>query len=325
MKTLINLTTDPCDLDRFASREELLALLEEDGIELSCYGEDTRGIVPPECVKGLHMNCLPFWLDFWRGDRAACLKELGDDQTIRSVFGGETPDALLRRYHKDLLNARRYGAEYVVFHVCDGSIEETFTGRSRHSDAEVIDAAADLLNELFSGTEEGPWLLLENLWYAGHRFIEPEMTARLLDRIRYRKTGLMLDTGHLLHTRLDLSSQEEGVRYVHEMLDRHGALAGRIRGVHLNQSLTGERIAQMQAYPPVLPAGYRERTELLFYYVFSIDLHRPFTCEGVPELIERIGPEYLTFELISGSLEEHRSLLKEQRAVFCNKPYLFTH
>ena len=105
MKTLINLSTDPSDMNRFASREDLLTLLEGDGIELACYGEDTRGIVPQERVTGLHMNCLPYWLDFWHGDRAACLKEFGDEQTIRSVFGGETPDALLGHYQKDLLNA----------------------------------------------------------------------------------------------------------------------------------------------------------------------------------------------------------------------------
>ena len=316
MKTQINLTTDPCDLERFGSRGELLTLLGDDGIELTCYGEDERGIIPSERVTGVHMNCLPYWFDFWRGDRARCLTEFWDAQTIRDVFGGESPDALLMHYRRDIRNAERYGAEYLVFHVCDGSIEETFTGRSRHTDAEVIDAAAELLNELFPDNAEGPWLLLENLWYAGHRFTDPEMTARLLERVHYRKTGLMLDTGHLLHTRIALSTQEEGVRYIHEMLDLHGPLAERIRGVHLHQSLTGERIAQTQANPPELPSGYTERCEQLFHYVFSVDLHRPFTCGSVPNLIERIDPDYLTYELISRNLEEHRAMLREQRAVF---------
>ena len=106
------------------------------------------------------------------------------------------------------------------------------------------------------------------------------------------------------------------MRYIHEMLDLHGPLAERIRGVHLNQSLTGARIAETQMNPPKLPRSYRERTEKLFYYVFSIDLHRPFICEGVAELIGRIRPDYLTYELISSDLEEHRALLKEQRSVF---------
>ena len=316
MKTQVNLTTTCCDLDRFASCGELLDLLQGDGIELTCYEDDVRGIVPADRVTGLHMSCLPYWFDFWRGDRKACLEEFDDAKTVRAVFGGETPDALIRHYRKDLEHAREYGAEYLVFHVCDGSIEETFTGRARHTDAAVIDAAAELLNELFKDVQDGPWLLLENLWYAGHRFTDPEMTARLLDRVRYPKTGLMLDTGHLLHTNLALRTQEEGVRYIHEMLDRHGDLVKRIRGVHLNQSLTGECMAQTQANPPKLAKTYRERSEQLFRYVFSVDLHQPFTCPGVKELIERIAPDYLTYELISRDLEEHRRLLKEQRFVF---------
>ena len=316
MKTQINLTTSCCDLDRFASRDVLLDLLGDDGIELTCYEDDIRNIVPVSRVIGLHMSCQPYWLDFWRGDRAACLRELDNAETIRAIFGGETPDALIAHDRRDLAHVKHYGAEYMVFHVCDGSIEETFTGQSRHTDVEVIDAAAELLNELFKNVTDGPWLLLENLWYAGHRFTDPEMTARLLDRVRYPKTGLMLDTGHLLHTNLDLRTQEEGVRYIHEMLDRHGDLAKRIRGVHLNQSLTGSRMKAMQANPPKLAKSYRERSEQLFYYVFSIDLHQPFTCSGVKELIERIAPEYLTYELISRDLDEHRRLLKEQRAVF---------
>ena len=316
MKTQINLTTSSCDLDRFADRETLLELLDGDGIELTCFEDDVRSIVPAERVRGIHMSCLPCWFDFWRGDTAACLREFDRIETVRAVFGGETPDALLAHYRRDLELARRYGAEYLVFHVCDGTARETFTGKSLHSDEDVIDASAELLNELMRDVTDGPWLLLENLWYAGHRFTDPAMTARLLERVHYPKTGLMLDTGHLLHTNLDLKTQEEGVRYIHRMLDRHGSLAERIVGVHLNQSLTGARMKATQANPPKLPDTYEARSEQLFYYVFSIDRHEPFTCEGVRELIERIDPTYLTFELISNNLEEHRRLLQAQRAVF---------
>ena len=318
LKTQINLTTTSCDLDRFASQKELLELLADDGIELTCYDEDARGIVPAGRVRGLHMNCLPYWVEFWRGNLDACIKEYDDRETVCAVFGGDTREALLDHYRKDLAHAKRYGVEYMVFHVCDGSVEETFTGRSRHTDAEVIDTAAELLNELFRDVTDGPWLLLENLWYAGLRFTDPEMTARLLDRVKYPKTGLMLDTGHLLHTHTELKTQEDGVRCIHEMLDRHGSLCRHIKGVHLNQSLTGSLIEATQAHPPVLAPTYAARSEQLFRYVFAVDRHEPFTCAGVKELVERIAPEYLTYELISNDLKEHRALLNAQRAVFSN-------
>ena len=316
MKTQINLTTSFCDLDRFRTQEELLALLGDEGIELTCYEEDARGIIPKDRVNGLHMNCLPYWYELWRGDLDACIREFDDLETVRAVFGGDTPEALLKHYRRDMELAKLYSAEYMVFHVCEGSIEETFTGKCRHSDAEVIDAAAEMLNELFDGVEDGPWLLLENLWYAGFTFTDPEMTERLLSKVKYPKTGLVLDTGHLMHTNLDLKTQEEGLQYIHRMLDLHGPLIKHIRGVHLHQSLTGDVMKAQQANLPMLSATYAERNSQLFWYVFSVDLHQPFTCAGVPELIQRIAPEYLTYELISRDLTEHRTLLAAQRAVF---------
>ena len=316
MKTQINLTTSFLDLERFGSRDDLLDLLEGDGIELMCYEEDVRGIIPKERVTGIDMNCLPYWVDFLHGDLASCVREYDDIETVRSVYGGDTPDALVRHYRKDLMNAEKYGAEYVVFHVCDGSVEETFTGKRRRSDREVIDAAAELLNEVFREIKDGPWLLLENMWYAGHRFTDPDITAYMLESVKYPKTGLMLDTGHLLHTDIEISTQEDGIRYINRMLDIHGSLTDRILGVHLNQSLTGDLMRRTQADPPVLAGTYAERFTRLFEYVFAIDRHEPFTCAGVSELIDRIDPDYLTYELISRDLDEHRALLRAQRSVF---------
>ncbi len=315
MKTQINLSC-PYDLDRFSGRAELYDLLGEDGVELSFYGEDARGILPPGRVTGLHLNCPPYWLDFYRGDLNACLREYGDEEAVRAAYGGLAPEALVEGYRRGLANAERFGAEYVVFHAGDASIAEMLTGVPRHTDEEVADAAAELLNEVFAGRTEGPRLLIENLWNAGFRFTCPEITARLLEGVRYPRTDLMLDTGHLMHTRTDLVTQEDAVRYVHGMLDLHGPLARRVRGVHLHASLSGRRIAAEHADPPELPASYAERSRLFYEYVFDVDRHLPFTCPGVRELIERIAPDYLTFELISRDLAEHRRLLGEQRAVF---------
>ena len=86
MKTQINLTTSCCDLDRFASRRELLDLLGTDGIELTCFEEDARGIVPAERVTGLHMSCLPYWVELWHGNLPACVDEFDNLETVRAVY-----------------------------------------------------------------------------------------------------------------------------------------------------------------------------------------------------------------------------------------------
>ncbi len=314
MKTQINMTTSFTDMDRFPDRTAFLDLLEGfDGVELMCFEPDERQIIPKERVIGLHMACPPWWVDFWNGDMETCRRVMDSDENIRAAFGGLEPEALLAHYRRDLEHAREYGAEYLVFHVSDSDAEETITNRYRHTDAEVIDAACALLNALMPENGDGPALLLENLWEAGLRFTDPEMTERLLDGVRYPNKGIMLDTGHLMHTNTSLRTQGESLRYIHEMLDRHGDLCRYIRGVHLNQSLTGALMRRYMREPPEMKPTYAERNWQVFEYVFQIDRHRPFTCPGVKELVERIDPEYLTFEFISNDEKEHRRMLRAQK------------
>ena len=52
----------------------------------------------------------------------------------------------------------------------------------------------------------------------------------------------------------------------------------------------------------------------MFEYVFKADQHRPYLSGGVEALVERIAPEYLTFEFITNDLQEHRRFLKAQKA-----------
>ena len=314
MKLQFNLTTSACDLDRFSDRDALLTLLRGfDGVELMCMEDDVRGLVPPECVTGLHMICVTYWMDLWTGDRDACLRELGSPEAIRATYGGDTREALVAHYRRDLENAKKYGAEYVVFHVADSNIEQTLTGRYRYSSREVIDASCELLNELFSGVTGGPALLLENLWQPGLTMTDPELTARLLEGVRYPNKGIMLDTGHLMHTNTSLRTQPQALAYIHQMLDLHGSLCRRIRGVHLNQSLTGSYMRRVMRRPPVFAEDYMQRSYQLFEYVFKVDRHCPFTCPGVAALLERIAPEYVTFEFISNDLPQLRRMLHRQQ------------
>lgn len=314
LKTLINLTTSPNDLDRFSSRAELLKLLDGfDGVELLPCERDERSIVPKERVAGVHMSYFPYWLDFWRGDEQALMQEFGTLDACERYYGGSTREALLGRFRADLAAAKTYGAEYAVFHVSDASIAESFTGRFRHTSAEVIDATCELLEKLFSGAQYRPLLLLENLWQPGLTFTEPEMTKRLLDGTPYENVGFMLDTGHLFHTNEAIQTQEQGLAYIHRMLDLHGPLCSRIRGVHLHQSVTGDYCRRVREHPPALKPGYEERVWQMFEHAFKVDLHRPFTCPGVRELIERIDPDYLTLEFITENLEQLKKFLAEQK------------
>ena len=313
MKTVFSLTTDPYDLGRFKNRSELESLLSGfDGLELMYLEEDTRGLIQKGDVVGFHMHAIPYWYDMWKGDTQSLLGEFGTIQDCERYYGGTTRDAIIKRMKAELERALHYGAEYAVFHVADASIIESMTRRFRHSDEEIVEAACELINIVFQG-EPPIKLLLENLWYPGFDFTKPHITQLMLNGIQHKNTGIMLDTGHLLHTNTGLRTQEEGLGYIHRMLDRHGGLSSRIKGIHLNQSLTGEFAERTAGNPPQLAETYSGRVNQLYAYIFQIDLHRPFTCDGVHEMIQRISPEYLTFEFITGSLEEHKKFLAMQK------------
>jgi len=315
MKRTFNFTTDAEDIGRFKDSSELVDFMDGfDGVELLCFEPDHSGLIPKDRVIGLHMCYFPYWLDFYNNDRSALLYEFGSEEECRNYYGGDSPDALISRFRKDLEYAKYYGAEYVVFHVSDASTEESFTRKYRHTDAEVIDATLEILNKLFKNEDGGIALLLENFWLKGLTFTDPEMSKRLLDDIIYKNKGFMLDTGHLLHTNTKIATQEEGLRYIHKMLDLHEDLLGAVRGIHLNQSLTGAYAESMISHAPAHEVPYAEKSRETFRHMMALDRHEPFTCDGVPELIERIAPEYLTYEFISRSKEEHRAMLAAQHA-----------
>lgn len=317
MKTVFNMTTCEDDLQRFQDSADFRQMLDGfDGVELMYFGEDTRGIIPKDKIIGLHMHFFPFWLDFWNGNEKALLKEFDTKETWEQYYGGTTREAIVQRFQKDLEQAHRFGVEYVVFHVSDASIEESFTWKYHHTDEEVVDAAAELINEIFRKEDGNILLLLENLWQPGLKFTDPKITRRLLDQVNYPNKGIMLDTGHLLHTNTGLKTQEDGVAYINQMLDIHGDLCRFIKGVHLNQSLTGDYCEKTKKDLPVMENTYAGRHAQMFYHAFAVDKHEPFTCQGVRELIQRIAPEYVNFELITADKKQHQEYLQKQRNVF---------
>lgn len=315
-KLMFNLTTCAEDLLRFGSHAGLRAALDGfDGLELMCIDDPAAPFaVQAEDVVGLHMGYFPCWLALWEGDWPRLLSEFGSEENVAACFGGTDRAALLRAFRRDLANARRYGAQYVVFHISDATTEESFTLRYRHSDEDVIRASAAPLNELFDGQDGSVALLMENLWQPGLTFTAPAMTRLLLDLVAYENKGFMLDTGHLMHTNTALRTEQEALCYIHRMLDAHGPLCRHIRGVHLHQSLTGAYCEQVRRCPPPLCADYAARCAQMYEHAFAVDRHEPFTCPGVGALLERIAPEFLTFEFITSSRAQHARCIAAQRA-----------
>lgn len=284
-----------------------------DGIEVIYCGSEDFCSQNKDIIKGYHLMFYADWLDFWNNDTAELNRKFGSEEVWNGFYGGGVRDVLIRRLQEDLDRAGSLGAEYVVFHVSDVSDEEMFTYRWEHTDEEVIDAAARFINLLLDRKNYRFEFLMENLHWPGFTFTRPEMTERLLSMVNYRKKGIMLDTGHLMCTNLDLRDQDEGFRYIHRMLDEHGPLCRYIRGVHLHQSVTGGYVKRSMENPPVLADEYYKKFEQSYNHICRIDTHQAADCAGVRGLISRIAPEYLVHEIRAGSLREKRDQIRLQQ------------
>ena len=318
MKRLINITDCQEDIARYRDTDDMEQFLNTygcDGYEFMPVSGAENCRIPNKLICGLHMRSFNCWMDLWMGNEKALLEEFDSWEQVEKTYGGRKREDLVSYFRRDLELARRLKVQYVVFHVSEVKIRESFTYNFKYTDEEVVDAAAELINLLMDGQDYSFYFLMENLWWPGLRFTRPKITWRLLDKVHTEKKGLMLDTGHLLHTNLELKNQRDGLEYINRMLDEHQDLLKYIKGVHLQQSITSEFVKEMKKTPIEWEKDYYGRWCQVFAYIFQIDLHQPFTEPGVSQMVQRINPQFLTYELISRDREEHERLLREQIAV----------
>lgn len=318
---MINLINYDSELERFADKEDLIQFYSKygiDGIELQKVQELQDKYLHRDMIMGIHLPFFNTWVDFYKGDMDKVLKEYGTMEVVEQIYGGSDKSALIKLYNEQLEFADRIGAKYVVFHICDVSIEESFTGKFNHSDEEVIDISCSLINELLDGKAYQFDFLMENLWWPGLNYKNPLVTNRLIAGVNYAKKGLMLDTGHLMNTYQELKTPEEALQYIRTVVKEHSSLQKYIKGFHLHQSLSGERAKGISYSKVELKQDYWERMYQVYEYIFQLDEHKPFVCEGMKEFIEEMKPEYITYEFITRNREEHDTYLKKISEL---KPY----
>lgn len=298
MKFQMNFTTSFDDVQRYDSSEELCGFYRKyglDGLEVMPLPCENNGawtvleacpLLNPDMIVGVHTCSIGDWMELDR-------------------------KSVLEHYRKDLEYAEQMGAEYVVFHITQISIEESWTYQMSHTDEEVIDASCVLINELLNEQNYSFWFLMENLWWPGLTFQSPARTRRLLDGVHYEKKGLMLDLGHYMHTELGLASQEEAVASLHAMLDAHKECISWIKGLHVHQSLTGTYVEEWLRSCKPLPEDPEERFCRMYEHIFAIDRHEPFTASGLGGIVERIRPLYVTYEYITRDRDEHMRYLEK--------------
>lgn len=316
MKMLFNFPLYDTCLDDYGTAEGLAQACADlgcDGVEAIWGDTDYNGPSLRDVTVGYHMTFWPDWLDFWNGDRTSLLRKFGNEAAWKKLYRGETREDMIAEYRRDLERAKGLGAEYIVFHVSDVSIEEGFTYRWLHTDEAVIDASCELINALTDGMDETPAVLVENQWWPGFTFTDPHLTERLLNGIRTENKGIMLDTGHLLSTNTALEDEKQAVAYIHEMLDLHGELSGCIRGLHLHKSLSGEYVRQHTgSLPGDMPEDYEARFIYSYPHILKIDRHEPWTEESIAGAVARMAPEWVNHELAGFGRKVHENAVRTQ-------------
>lgn len=315
MKKIMNITTCAEDLTRYRDNADLVHFYRQfglDGLEVLQAGEDERNVIAPENVIGVHLRYYSAWMDLWKENDERLLAEYGDRETVARVFGGLTKQALSEAYRVNLKFALPQKPEYLVFHVSECTLAESMLRRYHYTDEEVIDAAADLVNEWTDSIEGQPWLLFENLWYSGLTMQKPELIPRLLERVSHPRTGVMLDIGHLLHTNPALRSMDQAIDYIYETLAGFGNDLSFIRGVHLHQTLSGKYAQYLMQHWRPGTGDYQEKLWTLLPDIFKIDSHQPFLSPRLSQLLEMISPDYLVYEFISADREQHAACLRKQ-------------
>ena len=318
MIRLFNMTTDQYDLARFSSADDLREFTCShglDGIEVLPIGKpDSLSWIPPELVPGIHLSYYNSWYDAYIGDEEKVIAEYGSLAEAERILGGPAREIALR-LRAQLDFCQKLGVKYVVWHVGNITLSETAACRFEHDSASVISAAIEIINAALDGQKYSFDFLVENLWGPGFTFTEPELTRTLLEGIEYPRKGIMLDVGHLMHTcSMNVDTPEQGVAYVHKWLDAHGDMCRYIRGVHLHCGASGAFMRRLAQKPPVPTGSYFDKLCAIYESVLKLDPHIPLVCPGVRELIDRISPEYLTYEFITSDRAQHSAYIDAQNA-----------
>lgn len=265
-------------------------------------------------IKGYHLRFFPTWLDLYFYSKEELLLRLGEEKNIRSLCGGITKDEMLEYYKKELERAKELEVEYVVLHACNIDIFEGMTYNFRFSDMEILEKVVEFVNEIFDNEKYNFTLLLENLWWPGLKLTSYLEADYLIKNIKYKNTGFMLDTGHMLNTNLELKNSDEGVDYILENLENLKEYKNYIYGVHLNLSLSGEYVKRSIELNKERRLNLKEVLNEIYFHVEKIDYHFPFDNMRIKEVLKELPLKYLVYEFIArDEISVERAIEKQEK------------
>ena len=286
-----------------------------DGFELIKFFDGDNSSLK-EYIKGYHMRFFPSWMELYLEDFTSLYDELKDEKYFKSLCGGHSKKELIEYYKRELKIAKELEVEYVVFHACNVKVTEAMTYDFKYSDKEVLDAVISIINEIFEDGEYNFKLLFENLWWSGLRLTNKEEVEYLLNGVKYKNVGFILDTGHMINNNRDIKNSKEGIEYIKKNIDNIGEYKNLIYGMHLNYSLSGEYVKKSIKENKEKNLSIEEIMENIYQHVGVIDYHDPFEDKEIIKVINSLPIKYLVFELIGNTREELEDKIQRQWKIF---------
>ena len=286
--------------DSFIGWDTLNQQLKElgiDGLDGVWIPTEKNPSLPRDMLLGSHVFMRPDWLDFVQDNKKELRRRIGTKEQVRQAYGGNAEQIMLN-WMFSIHDAIQSGARFVSLDIFNVTYEECQSYEWRHDDEAVMKAAATLINLILRNVEPTFDFLVENTWWPGFRFTEPEKTEFLLSRIEYPRKGIMLNTSRLMNTNPALRTQEEGVEYICDKIKEHGELAKSILGLRLSQSLSGEWVDQLirtdNATKQItgLP-DFEQAEDIIHYNIGIVDQRLPWTVPEAAKIVEAVKPNYL--------------------------------
>ena len=280
-----------------------------DGIEQFIYTMERPGKSYKDLTTGVHLNYWPYWMDFWL-KKAKRLKQqfrnvIERNQYFRDALSREEWLSVIRR---NIGAALTEAPEYMVWHVAEANNEEIFTWEFNYSDREVLLASADVFNSIADEIPENVTVLFENLWWPGLTLTKPKVVDRFFSKLNKSNVGIMLDTGHLMSTNLELRTEQEALQYIKKVIGNLGSYKDLVQGMHFSCSLSGE---YQKATIGKMPSKFT-MNEIL-KHIGKIDQHRVFTEAPLKEFIEYMAPKYLVHELFYNTMAELQKFIAQEQ------------
>lgn len=281
-----------------------------DGLEMFVYDKINNVDQFKPFTIGVHLKYWPYWLAFWRNDEARLAEEFKNFDAQVKYYKAKNKTEWVNNIRQNILDALKLNPHYLVWHVSECDEKEIYTFNFKYTDAEVISATIELINEVSDVIPDDVCLLFENLWWPGLRMTNIEQ-ARLMfgdpSKLKHKNVGVMFDLGHFACTNQDLKNQEDIIKYFEITYKKLGKYGKFIKGFHLSKSLSGEYIKGFKKTPP------RDLDmKQIFSHISKIDQHQPFTDSVVKRAIELVKPKYIVHELLYDDLDDLKKKVRIQ-------------